>query len=91
MLSQEQRDLVLQDFVTIFKETYGEEWMLKLSANLTPSPIASIAADRGLKLYQVKQIRRQIKVVGQYIELMRSLFEPVPVTFYNFNYEILHQ
>jgi hypothetical protein len=80
MLSQEQRDLVLQDFVACFKETYGEGWMLKLAANLTPSPIERIAAERGLKVYQVKQVRRQIKVIGQYIELMKLLVEPSPTT-----------
>jgi hypothetical protein len=93
MISEEQRNLVLQDFVTIFKETYGDEWMLKLSANLTPSPIPRIAAERGVKLYQVKQIRRQFKVVGHYIEVLKSLFEPIPVTLYTFefNYELLNQ
>lgn len=80
MISEEQRNRVLQDFVHIFKETYGEEWMLKLSSNLTPSPIARIAEEHGLKRYQVKQIRRQIKVIGQYIELMRMLLEPIPIS-----------
>jgi hypothetical protein len=80
MISQDQRYLVFQDFVDIFKEKYGEEWMYFMSQKLIPSPIQSIAEHRGVNVFQVKRIRRQLKVIGQYFELIRSLYEPLPLT-----------
>ena len=80
MLSEHQRKLVIQDFIDILKEKYGEEWIYHLTQKITPSPIAAIAEERDVKVFHVKQIRRQIKVVGQYIELIHSLIDPLPVS-----------
>ena len=77
-LSPAQRTLIIQEFVVIFKEQYGEDWVSYLTLNLRPSPIKAIAEHHGVKLFQVKQIRRQIKVVGHYIELVKLLLEPLP-------------
>ena len=77
-LSHAQRNLIVQDFVVILKEKYGEDWFSYLTCNLTPSPIKPIAEYHGVKLYQVKQIRRQLKVLGHYIELVKLLVEPLP-------------
>ncbi len=42
-LTQELRDIILQDFIDIFQAKYGDQWKDKLTTNLRPSPIRQIA------------------------------------------------
>lgn len=82
VLSEAQRNLVLQDFLDIFQQIYGDQWMYGLSGRLTPSPNKRIAKERAVKLYHVKRIRAQLKVIGYYFELLRSLSSPIPLSTY---------
>lgn len=83
-LSDEQRDIILQDFLDIFQAKYGDNWRAKLTTNLRPSPIQQIAEQRGVKVSDVKKVRSQLLAVGQLfliISTMTQPIEPSPNTF----------
>ena len=73
MIPEEQRDEIIKDFINIFQAHYGEEWKRKLMAPLKPSPIYQIAKERGVNVSEVRKIRSQLIVCGQFIELYMSL------------------
>ena len=73
-LSDELRDLILQDFIDIFKARYGEKWREKLATHLRPSPIYQIAEQRGVTVSDVRKVRSQILAVGQFLNLLTDPF-----------------
>lgn len=76
-LSQELRDIILQDFLDIFKARYGEDWKRKLTTNLRPSPIRQIAEQRGVTISDVKKVRSQLLAMGQVIEVFHLMTQPI--------------
>lgn len=81
-LSEEQRDIILQDFLDIFQAKYGEQWRTKLTTNLRPSPIQQIAEQRGVKVSDVKKVRSQLLAVGQLVSIISTMTQPIePYTF----------
>ena len=77
-LSQEQRDMIIQDFLDVFQARYGEEWKTKLTKNLRPSPIRQIAEQRGVSVSDVKKIRSQVLAMGQLVHLFTLMTQPLP-------------
>lgn len=76
-LSPELRDVIIQDFLDIFQARYGETWKSKLTANLRPSPIRQIAEQRGATITDVKKVRRQLVALGQVINSLQMILEPI--------------
>ncbi len=76
MLTEEQRDQIIKDFIDVFQLYYGEEWKRKLTSPLKPSPILQIAHQRQVSIAEVRKIRSQIILCGQFIELYMSLISP---------------
>lgn len=76
-LSPELRDVILQDFLDIFQARFGDEWRSKLTTNLRPSPIQQIAEQRGVKVSDVKKVRSQLLAVGQLVQLINMMTQPV--------------
>ena len=83
-LSDEIRDLIIQDFLDIFQARYGSEWRSKLTGSLRPSPIYQIAEQRGVSITEVKKIRSQILAVAQLINVLTA---PIPTDTYMFGLE----
>jgi hypothetical protein len=79
-LTDEQRDVILQDFLDIFQAKYGENWRSKLTTNLRPSPIHQIAEQRGVKVSDVKKVRSQLLAVGQLFLLFSTMTQPLETT-----------
>jgi hypothetical protein len=79
-LSDEQRDIILQDFLDIFQARYGEQWRTKLTSNLRPSPIHQIAEQRGVKVSDVKKVRSQLLAIGQVFQLISTMTQPLEPT-----------
>ena len=77
-LTEEQKNLIVQDFIDIFQARYGEGWRSKLTTNLRPSPIQQIAEQRGVKVSDVRKIRSQLLAVGRIVTFMHTLTEPLP-------------
>jgi hypothetical protein len=84
-LSEEQRDIILQDFLDIFQAKYGEQWRTKLTTNLRPSPIQQIAEQRGVKVSDVKKVRSQLLAVGQLFTIISTMTQPLPSEPYTLN------
>ena len=76
MLTDEQRDQIINDFINVFQSQYGDTWKQKLTAPLKPSPIYQIAQERGVKISEVRRIRRQFILCGEFIEMYMSLINP---------------
>ena len=76
-LTPEVRDVILQDFLGIFQARFGDEWRSKLTTNLRPSPIQQIAEQRGVKVSDVKKVRSQLLAVGQLVQLINMMTQPV--------------
>jgi hypothetical protein len=76
-LSPELRDVIIQDFLDIFQARYGETWKSKLTANLRPSPIRQIAEQRGATITDVKKVRRQLVALGQVINSLQMILQPI--------------
>lgn len=79
-LSDEQRDIILQDFLDIFQAKYGDQWRAKLTTNLRPSPIQQIAEQRGVKVSDVKKVRSQLLAVGQLFLIISTMTQPIQST-----------
>ena len=77
-LSQELRDVILQDFLDIFQARYGEAWKTKLTTNLRPSPIRQIAEQRGATVSDVKKVRSQLLAMGQVVNIFIQMTQPIP-------------
>ena len=77
-LSEETRDLILQDLIDIFQARFGESWRSKLTSNLKPSPIQQIAEQRGVTVSDVKKVRSQLLAVGQIFHIIHTLTQPLP-------------
>ena len=77
-LSEEQRDIILQDLIDIFQSRYGEEWRAKLTTNLRPSPLQQIAEQRGVKMTDVKKVRSQLLAVGQVFQVISTMTASYP-------------
>ena len=77
-LTDEQRDIIMQDLIDIFKARYGDEWRIKLTTNLKPSPLAQIAEQRGVKITDVRKVRSQLLLGGRLLQWYTTLLEPVP-------------
>jgi hypothetical protein len=80
-LSDELRDLIIQDFLDIFQARYGKEWRSKLTTNLRPSPIYQIAEQRGVSVSDVKKVRSQILNIGHFVNLLLTPIETPPISF----------
>lgn len=76
-LTQEQKDLISQDFIDIFQAKYGDNWRHMLTKKLQPSPIPMIAHTRGATISEVKKIRAQFIAVGRILTFMETLTEPI--------------
>lgn len=85
-LSEEQRDIILQDLIDIFQSRYGDEWRAKLTTNLKPSPLQQIAEQRGVKINQVKKVRSQLLAVGQVFQVISTMTATYPVTEFTESY-----
>lgn len=72
VLSEETRNLIIQDFKNIFREKYGEDWPSKLSANLRPCPNAQIANLRGVTLSDVRKVRSDLLKIGMFLNVFQS-------------------
>lgn len=79
-LTEETRDLILQDLLDIFQARYGEQWRAKLTTNLKPSPIQQIAEQRGVSVTDVKKVRSQLLAVGQIFHVISTMTAPLDVT-----------
>lgn len=77
-LTEEIRDLILQDLIDIFQARFGEDWRSKLTSNLRPSPIQQIAEQRGVTVAEVKKVRSQLLAVGQIFHIIHTLTQPLP-------------
>ena len=77
-LTEEIRDLILQDLIDIFQARFGEEWRSKLTTNLRPSPIQQIAEQRGVTVADVKKVRSQLLAVGQIYHIIHTMTQPLP-------------
>ena len=80
-LSDEVRDVIIQDFLDIFQARYGKEWRSKLTGNLRPSPIYQIAEQRGVSVSDVRKVRSQILAVAQLINLLTAPLPSDPFIF----------
>ncbi len=69
-LTEEQKNLITQDFIDIFQAQFGDEWRKKLTTNLKPSPIEQIAQLRGVKVHEVRKIRSQMMAVGRIFQVL---------------------
>ncbi len=78
-LSEEQRDLILQDLIDIFQARYGDQWRAKLTTNLKPSPIHQIAEQRGVSVSDVKKVRSQLLAVGQIFHIISTMTAPLDI------------
>jgi hypothetical protein len=78
-LTDEQRDIIMQDLIDIFKVRYGDDWRTKLTTNLKPSPLAQIAEQRGVKITDVRKVRSQLLLGGRLLQWYTTLLEPVPL------------
>jgi hypothetical protein len=76
-LSDEQRDIILQDLIDIFQARYGEGWRFKLTTNLKPSPIHQIAEQRGVTVADVKKVRSQLLAIGQIFHIVHTMTTPI--------------
>jgi hypothetical protein len=77
-LSEEMRNLILQDLIHAFQEKYGEDWRSKLTTNLRPSPIQHIVEQRGVKVSDVRKVRSQLLAVGRMVNILQTLSAPIP-------------
>jgi hypothetical protein len=77
-LSEEKRNLILQDFIDAFQAKYGEQWRFKLTSNLRPSPIQHIVEQRDVKVSDVRKIRSQLMAIGRMILILQTISEPLP-------------
>ena len=77
VLTNEIRDAILQDFLDIFQARYGEDWRMKLTTNLRPSPIQQIAEQRGVSVSDVKKVRSQLMAMGLLFSVVRNMTEPI--------------
>ena len=83
-LTQEVRDIIIQDFIDILQARYGDQWMEKLTSNIRPSPIRQIADQRGVTVADVRKVRSQLLALGQVIQIFTTLTQPLPShDFYN--------
>lgn len=79
-LTEEQRYLILKDFIEAFQQKYGEDWIYNLTRSLRPSPIRHISQKYGVRISEVKKIRQQFMTLGHIFELQYLLVAPIPVT-----------
>jgi hypothetical protein len=77
-LSEEQRRLIIKDFMEAFQLRYGEDWIYNLTKSLRPSPIPHIAQKYGVKVSQVRKIRQQFIALGHLVQLQYLLTTPIP-------------
>lgn len=89
-LSDELRDIILQDLIDIFQARYGEEWRFKLTSNLKPSPIHQIAEQRGVTVAEVKKVRSQLLAIGQIFHIVRTMTTPLSSETDTNTFEMLH-
>lgn len=77
-LSEEQRHLIIKDFMEAFRQRYEEEWIYHLTKPLRPSPIRHIAEKHDVKISQVRKIRQQFIALGHLVQLQYLLTTPIP-------------
>jgi len=73
VLTEEQSRLIQEDLLLVFQQRYGEAWRENLTKQLRPSPIVQIAEQRGVSIADVRKIRSQLRVLGQFFELYQTL------------------
>lgn len=78
VLSNETRDIILQDFIDIFQAKYGDQWRHKLTSKLSPSPIHHIAEQRGVRVSDVKKVRSQMVALGLLFQVVQTMTSPLP-------------
>ncbi len=76
-LSQIQRLRITDDFIHAFQIRYGAEWQKKLSVPLRPSPIEDIACKNKVSKNQVRKIRKELLVLGQLLQILETLSQPL--------------
>lgn len=79
-LTEEKRDLILQDLLDIFQARFGDQWRAKLTTNLKPSPLQQIAEQRGVSVTDVKKVRSQLLAVGQIFHVISTMTAPLDAT-----------
>ena len=77
-LTEEIRDLILQDLIDIFQARFGEDWRSKLTSNLRPSPIQQIAEQRGVTVSDVKKVRAKLMKMGILFQAFQQSLEQYP-------------
>lgn len=75
VLTEEQSRLIQEDLLLVFQQRYGEAWRENLTKQLRPSPLSQIAEQRGVSLREVRKLRSQFLVLGQFFELYKTLIE----------------
>jgi len=74
-LTEDQQIQIRTDLIEAFQTKYGEQWPMKLTKNLRPSPISTIADLRGVSVSQVRKIRSQLLMVGMVYQALHSTME----------------
>lgn len=78
-LTQIQRFHITDDFIHAFQIRYGLSWQKKLSVPLRPSPINEIAQKHKVSRNQVRKIRKELCILGQLIQILETLSQPLVV------------
>ena len=73
VLTEDQSKTIQEDLLNVFQQRYGESWRDHLTKHLRPSPLAQIAEQRGVPLADVRRVRSQFSVLGQFFELYKTL------------------
>lgn len=73
VLTEEQSKEIQEDLLIAFQQRYGEAWREHLTKQLRPSPLSQIADQRGVPIADVRKIRSQLRVLGQFFELYQTL------------------
>lgn len=76
-LTEDQENLILEDFKRIFQQQYGDVWMTKLTKNLRPSPIQQIATLRGVSIKDVRKVRSKLMHVGIFLNVYTAATQAV--------------
>jgi len=74
-LTEDQQIQIRTDLIEAFQTKYGEQWPMKLTKNLRPSPISTIADLRGVSVSQVRKIRSQLLMVGMVYQALHGTME----------------
>jgi hypothetical protein len=77
-LTEEQHAQIRTDLIEAFQTKYGDQWHLKLTKNLRPSPIPTIAQQRGVPVSQVRKVRSQLLMLGMVYQALQGAMQAEP-------------